>query len=76
MKILNFIEGFSWASSVNEDNNAKVSICGESFWISDCQPTSIEGQPAVKGKIANNLMDTDRHGLNYGEEVIFVSTQE
>jgi len=82
MIILNFIPTFNWASGAIEHSEwgpgkfAKVNIAHESFWIKDCQPTEVEGNPAFEGEIDNDLINTDIHGLRLGDRVVFIPTQE
>jgi len=74
MKVLNFMTGFAWASLVDPKGWAEVSVCGETFWIDQCKEYLIGDERAVQGTIANHLVNTDRHGLVRGEEVVFAPT--
>lgn len=60
---------FSWASySGNNPGLAKVCVGGESFWIRDVAPMESD---KFSGRIDNNLVCTDEHGLCYDQEVTF-----
>ena len=61
-------------SGVNKDGHAKVGIGGETFWIKNCQEIQLEGKPGFEGTIDNHLMNTEAHGLKYGDKVAFAST--
>ena len=75
MKILNFIQGFSWASGVDEEERAaKICILDESFWVCRCEKTHVGDAKAFKGSISGELLNTGSHGLKKGEEVIFIPT--
>ena len=63
--------GFAWAGVDISKGLAKVCISDETFWITDCERTTIQGQVAFKGKVGN---DVDVPGLLFGDEVYFVPT--
>lgn len=74
VKHLNKIEGFAWATKPRsgDDPFAKVSICGESFWLKDCAEL---GEGVYWGVVDNELVATDLHGLSLGDRVVFVPTE-
>jgi len=67
MKDLNKIRGFTGLIK-NDGNCFKLHVCGENFWVRDCN--FIDGQ--WKGIVDNDLMLTDKHGLCYNDEVKFM----
>jgi hypothetical protein len=70
MRYLNSINGFRWISIGNNDQSlAKTNICGEVFWIRECEK---QENGFWKGIVDNTLLFTDQHGLNLNDEVIFI----
>ncbi len=68
MRHLNDITGFNWVSSGRENRFAKVSICGERFWLKDCEQKEDGSFVAV---VNNYPLCTKEHGLKFGDEVSF-----
>ena len=68
MKHLNSIEGFNWVSVGNSENFGKVSICGESFWLRECEK-QVDG--SWKGIVDNAPIFTEDHGLKFNDAITF-----
>lgn len=65
---LNEIPSFRWVAYTDGNEFAKTSVGGESFWISDVRK---HDDGSYIGKVCNNLICTDVHGLVFGDEVRF-----
>ena len=69
MKHLNDIDGFNWVSvGNNKDRLGKVSICGESFWLRECEK---QDDDIWGGIVDNTPLFTQEHGLRFDDIVTF-----
>jgi hypothetical protein len=53
---------------MNKEELIKVFLPGESPWVKFVRSTS---ETTFIGKIDNNLINTEQHGFNFGDEVEF-----
>lgn len=67
MKNLNSIKGFNWVSAGN-NKDKKVSICGESFWLRECEK---QDDDTWRGVVDNIPVFTQEHGLKFDDAVTF-----
>jgi len=66
--LLNEHKEFSWANPPDRVTGyAKISVGGESFWVRDC---TVENG-VVTGIIDNDLLFSEKHGLNLHDKVHF-----
>ena len=70
IELLNDRPDFGWADLRPEEGScfAKVSVGSESFWIRDCR---VVGPGIYEGKVDNDLLCTEDHGLQLYDIVHF-----